>query len=924
MTVSGWSPTPFVGRDHELEVLAGALDPDAVESTLVRVSGEAGVGKSRLVAEAVQRAGRRALAGSSSPGSLGRPYDLVLSAVEPAVRGWAEIPASLTGVRSALVELLHGVAPGLADDRPADPPSPADVMGAGTALVRHLDPEVLVLEDLHWADVESLQVVERLLAAPEHPVIVATYRSEDLDGRASMAELLSTMGARRSSRRLHLEPFGTDEIARLVSDHTGRAPSSTVVERLRVRTGGNAFFLEELIASTDGWEHPDDDPDHFPETLTETVRLRLRGLSPEERDTLATAAVLGSPFEFDLLATSLDVDEAELIDRLRTLIDRRVVVEPEIDVFRFRHELVRESVLASLLGRERRRLHDRAWTATVAHHPDAYAELARHAAGSGRLDELARLAPKGVRHYLDRGSTRQALVLAELALDEWPDDVELRELAARAAWLTGQGDAAQRHATRWREATESMPNDHGIDALALLARIAYERDDHDTESAIVSEMEGLLGDVSDPSQRARLLTELAQHHMLMSETERAVARAGEARTLAEQHGLDSLLFQIAVEQASAEAGTEAGRDEALAALERIAKEAEHAGEFVTAARALHNLSLYQPPDVADATLDRMGVVAERGGFDLASALLLPVRKADVAVGRADLFAAQQWIDRARPLVRRLKSGKHLRFHEVLIRQETGIEIDDEMLDELPPRAAWVWSVLLRRAALQGRRDEVEALLADPPVEDPSAFLALGSSLGDLRAGGTNPTALAAAGDVITESGCPQLGADLAAALLAERVGASDAADRLGAIDDSAQVIVQSTKATFGALLDAEVAMARARVALRAGQRDEGRRHARRAAELLSRWPGRRRDEALALAADEVCSDELTGREIDVARLVARGMTNGQIAEELFIARKTVSTHVSNILMKLDMSSRTEIATWMVRSGLATDEPATSS
>ncbi|MEM8747137.1 MAG: response regulator transcription factor [Actinomycetota bacterium] len=165
---------------------------------------------------------------------------------------------------------------------------------------------------------------------------------------------------------------------------------------------------------------------------------------------------------------------------------------------------------------------------------------------------------------------------------------------------------------------------------------------------------------------------------------------------------------------------------------------------------------------------------------------------------------------------------------------------------------------------------------------------------------------------------------LAAALLAERVGAPDAADRLAAIDDSAQVIVQSTKATFGALLDAEVAMAHARVALRAGRRDEGRGHARQAAELLGRWPGRRRDEALALAADEVCSDELTGREIDVARLVARGMTNGQIAEELFIARKTVSTHVSNILMKLDMSSRTEIATWMVRSGLATDEPASSS
>lgn len=913
---SGGSPTPFVGRDDELDLIADVLRPDAEGVRLVRVSGEAGVGKSRLVAEATRRAGRRTLIGYSSPGSLGRPFDLLLSAVEPAIRSWADVPPALTGVRAALTELLRGVAPGLDDDRSLAEVSPVDLVGAGIALIRYLDPDVLVLEDLHWADIESLQVVERLLAAIEHPIVLATYRSEDLDGRAPAAELLEAMGARRASRHLHLEPFGTPEIERLLTEQIGHAPPSGLVERLRLRTGGNAFFLEEVLASTDAWEQLHDPPDQFPETLTETLRLRLNGLSPAERNTLATAAVLGSPFEFDLLATALDVDESDLIDRLRTLIDRRLVVEPEVDVFRFRHELVRESVLASLLGREKRRLHERAWIATVEHRPDAYAELARHAAASGRLDDLARLAPNGIRHYMARGSTRQALVLAELTLEHWPDDVVLLELAARAAWLTGRGDVAERHALRWRAATERRSEGGAVDALSLLARIAYECGDQATEADIVAEMERLLEGGLDPVERAHLLTELAQHHMLMGGIERAVECAAAARTLAEEHELDDLLLQISVEQASAEAGTSDHREQALATLTRIAKEAETAGQYVVAVRALHNLSLFQPPELADRTLDNMAEVAERGGFDLASAVLLPVRKADVAMARADLHAAQQWSDRARPFVHHLQSGKHLRFHEMLVSLETGVEVDPEMLDGFPLDKAWIWSILLRRAAQHGEAAEVLRLLAEPPVDDPPTFLALSMSLGDLVDARTAPDVLAAAGRLISESDTEQIGAHLAAALLAERVGDPDAGDLLDALDEpDVSATPGPTTAPFGALLAAEVSMARARLAAQAGRHDDRRRHAQDAADRLERWPGRRRDEALALAAQQTSSVGLTGREIDVARLVARGMTNGQIADELFIARKTVSTHVSNILTKLDMTSRTEIATWAVRSGV---------
>ena len=127
---------------------------------------------------------------------------------------------------------------------------------------------------------------------------------------------------------------------------------------------------------------------------------------------------------------------------------------------------------------------------------------------------------------------------------------------------------------------------------------------------------------------------------------------------------------------------------------------------------------------------------------------------------------------------------------------------------------------------------------------------------------------------------------------------------------------------FPVAVDAELRIARARLLLARGEREAGKASADDAADRLCNWPGPRRDAALALVrattASTIGGDELTGRELDVARLVARGLSNGAIADELYISRKTVSTHVSHILAKLGMSSRTEVAAWAIREGVATD------
>src|SRR5215212_4049196 len=114
----------------------------------------------------------------------------------------------------------------------------------------------------------------------------------------------------------------------------------------------------------------------------------------------------------------------------------------------------------------------------------------------------------------------------------------------------------------------------------------------------------------------------------------------------------------------------------------------------------------------------------------------------------------------------------------------------------------------------------------------------------------------------------------------------------------------------------------ARCLLALGDQAGARDHARQAGRLLARWPGWRRDEVTALLrrlgdgpAPAAGAGPLTPREREVAALLAEGCSNGEIARRLYISTKTASVHVSNILAKLAMTSRAEVAAWAVRSGL---------
>ena len=124
---------------------------------------------------------------------------------------------------------------------------------------------------------------------------------------------------------------------------------------------------------------------------------------------------------------------------------------------------------------------------------------------------------------------------------------------------------------------------------------------------------------------------------------------------------------------------------------------------------------------------------------------------------------------------------------------------------------------------------------------------------------------------------------------------------------------------------AGVHMGAARCLLALDRNEDARHHAEAAAALLERWPGWRQREAAALLrrldprpppAGDGDPTALTPREREVAALLAEGLSNAEVARRLYISTKTAAVHVSNILAKLGMASRAEVAAWAVRTGIA--------
>ncbi len=348
----------------------------------------------------------------------------------------------------------------------------------------------------------------------------------------------------------------------------------------------------------------------------------------------------GRAASFESLLTVTEASDADLLQDLRSLVDAGVVVEVSDDKFWFSHALVADAIVHQLLGRERRRLHERCFEAVRRAPVLDHASLAYHARGAGRDDEVPAIARRGAVRYLEKGLTFSALRLAADGLTESPNDPELLAVATEAAWRLDFTDEALATATRWlKVAVEVLDR---IEATRYVARLHHERGDEATSLVHLGDLEALWASLDDVQLRGVAAAAIAQVHMISGRAEQAIGFAEQALADARSAGDSHTAARALVERAGARSGNRP-RAEALLVLEEALEAARQSGDAVLLTRAINNgLDLLPAHSDAAARLRaEMQEVSNRVGFDKLGTASVLLMEFDAAFGAGDLPALRR-------------------------------------------------------------------------------------------------------------------------------------------------------------------------------------------------------------------------------------------------------------------------------------------
>jgi DNA-binding CsgD family transcriptional regulator len=361
----------FVGRRRELAGLTDALDraDDGAPQALL-VGGEAGVGKTRLLEEFLAAARKRgavtAVGGCLELGADGLPFAPFATALRSLHRtmGGAELAAAVAGHEAELARLLPDLAPaGLAHGDTDRAPAPVSESEDGRArlfeltalLLERLAADrtvVLALEDLHWADRSTRELLGYLYRSLQASrlVLLATYRADDIHRRHPLRPFLAETDRLRTVHRVELPRLSRAEVRAQIAGIQGvTEPDHGLAEEIFDRTDGNPFFVEELTenCATCG----------ISDSLRDLLLVRVEALPERAQQVVRLAAQGGSTVEHALLAAVCPLPEAELLDALRAAVGANVLLPTEDgEGYRFRHALLREAVDDDLLPGEGARL----------------------------------------------------------------------------------------------------------------------------------------------------------------------------------------------------------------------------------------------------------------------------------------------------------------------------------------------------------------------------------------------------------------------------------------------------------------------------------------------------------------------------------------------------------------------------------------
>ncbi|MGH1562787.1 helix-turn-helix transcriptional regulator [Mumia sp. DW29H23] len=938
---------PLVGRARELGELRAAFSDvrGGTPRTLV-VAGEAGIGKSRLLEEFVAqvREADEALVVSGAcadSGSGPLPY-AALEGVLRDVVGALGVERTLEAAGPG-ADALGLVAPRLIDVRTDISPGRLPEVVAGLlAAVGRERPVVVVVEDLHWADEATRATVARLarMGMDESVLLVLSYRSDDVGRGHPLRTTLAELERARLVTRVDLPRLDDAEIAQLAAALLDAEDIGPGLADLVDRSEGVPFFVEELV----GFLGVD-----LPDSLRDVLLLRYSRLSPAAREFCRQVAAAGPRAPYDLLTDALGADAVAASEPVAREAVEAAVLVGDADAYAFRHALVQEAVLTELLPGERRRLHA-AYAEALEARPTSVArlsEIADHWWRARVLDRALAAAVSGHDAADRAGAWTTAAALGERALELWemvPDaeavaGVPHHAMLVRVAQSVRSMTRLDRALALCHQALDEWPDD---DPLGLAGAL----DDASVIAAQAGSVEGrafleralaLVPPGEHDEVRARLLVSKARDAMLDGRSAEGITTATECYETAMSVGA-SREASIALNMRGVSRvtlGDAGGFDD----LERCRELA--ADDFVALSRYYVNASearlVWGRYEDALALAEEGARRSRALGAGWSSDAMLEGNAAEAQLALGEWDTAAAWYERAVPLVSTSTFAVYLRERwawllmwrgdvpaaEAIVRAKLA---DWERFGRLEEQVRTrVAATLAELALLRGDAEEALRLISGvvlrPDQERNPAYqlpvLAVAArAIGQLRrsagaeAAGAEAPDAEASGGAVPDAAPFQAQVDayaewpthpLWSALFSAELGEgpwSAVAESAGPAHlrpyalyrDGVALLDAGERAAARDRLTEAVAAARAiGCGLVAGQAEE-------LLETGGLRAHRRGD-----------GEELTERERQVLELVAEGLTNGQVAERLFISPKTASVHVSAILRKLGVSSRTEAA-----------------
>ncbi len=991
----------LIGRVDAITALHHVIERTAAgESRAALVTGDAGVGKSRLLATARAYAvehGFDLVEGACFPQDRAEPFAPLVDALRVLLAGLT--PEEITAACGPFAHDLQPLLPdllvlpaGARTTAPAEQQRRRLFAALAYCLIDHAAraPLLLILEDLHWCDEATLDFLFHIVRrTPSRPLLLlGAYRADELT--PARRAWLAQMARDGLAEEIALSPLNRDEVRAMTRAIAGpdTAVPAVVIDALDNIAEGNPFYVEELLTSLIATNGPaaldsalitsHDPGPRLPDSLCAAVQGRVERLTLATREILQLAAVIGRRFDFELLSRLTRRDEHELLALLEELVAARLVTEESGDRFAFRHALTRHVVYSDLLIRARVMLHRRAGEAAEQLYAPAIdqhlGDLAEHFSRAEMWDKAQSYARRAGTRALELCAWQTAAEQFTRALEanRRTGDTPLDHTAAAAHRGRGRAFSLMGDFARaWADYEAALAGAHTAGdtreaCLGLLdAGVLWASRDNTRAGEYYRQALALARQLDEPTLLAECLNRVANWHSNVAEPWEAAPLLREALAIAERGDRRGLAVTLdwlgTATYLSRDLAGSTGYFERAAAVFRELDDrpllASCLTMLATRAGSLDLLSLEagaadvatgirdgeealalaraidSPTAEAFALIQLAVITGPRGDYRRALELAERALQIAEAIGHRywmtvalcalgglyldllDPTAARRHLERARALARELSmaywvrqaTGRlalaHLHLHE----PDRAVAV----LAELPhterpgaPVGQW-WDTYAHARLALTRRDAALALRMCDQMRGPAGA--------DGRRPYDTPLLIRLRAEALTALG--QI--DTAAA---EFQVVREAMRRQGTLSELWRIHASlgDLYRRSGRAEDArrEFTAARALIEQLAANIPDARlrdRFLERATALLPR--------AYRLSPASTATARyggLSARERDVATLIAGGKSNGEIARALVLGKRTIETHVANILTKLDAASRREIAAWATTHGLTAD------